>query len=239
MNKDSVIKRLFHKENQGILIFILAVFVMFIVIIFASTRNGVDQTDTDGERTTESTTGFFEYNKEPFLPASSTYANLQLQEDLAFFARNFVDYYKKNPADSILFVVDNLESNDRAKGLYKFTGKLTKYNKDIQISVTERPNNRIMTTINDISTNRSYKDELPSSNKKNNFIASLPINRNGYTIDYLIKSNKFIITVYESSDVDTNEASGFISKSIGVDALGKDDYSIAYPQLMGGGDITD
>jgi cell division protein FtsB len=148
-----------------------------------------------------------------------------LTQDIASFARSTLNY---SEADEVLFEVTSSESTD---GAVRIEGVFTRTGETIQANVELKPYSQIYVVFS--LDGQEYVD-TPSNSSRNQFIASLPINRSNYYIDYTEASGFFTITLYTNSATARQAAINEIEKGIG-EKLENNQYSVFVPPSAGAG----
>lgn len=168
------------------------------------------------------------------LSAGELYRNIeinqyeQLRKDLTNYARNY-----KNSGDEIItyelvgpvninndLIVFDLESKNKPEH-------------QISVSLERKPYQRISLSFVDKKLNSSeFDSSLESNSKRNQYVATLPIQRDNYTIDFNQQEDKFLIQLYvkDSSLIELALKEIYTGTEIG--SLKPSDYDITVPGVF-------
>jgi len=149
-----------------------------------------------------------------------------LSNDLAVFGRKTIEKYKSGKVKDVNFRVTNTATKNGAETT--FEGKYDESKDTMSVSVKKLNNSKIQTKIKNKKTNGSIDNQLPSNSKRNQFIGSLPLKKNNYSISYLEASDGFFITINEGNTETTkSEALAVLRSSLGLTTLADENLSIA------------
>lgn len=153
----------------------------------------------------------------------------RLTNNLAFFARNYLDEYKRKEYSDILFTVKGAVK--KTANLVSFEGTFEASSKNVAVELELLKYEQIKITV---SYNKNvYFDDLPANSRKNQFIATLPINENDYIIDYSTSSNKFSISLFDTTETTRENALSRIIENTGE--LKENEYYTIIPSWVLGG----
>jgi hypothetical protein len=141
-----------------------------------------------------------------------------LREDLGVFGRKNIKNYKSNKVVDVIFGVKNKATKKDNK--ISFEGKYEESKNTIAIVLTKLDNDRAYVSITDKKTKISIDSELPSNSKRNQFIGSLPLKKDTYSISYLKATDEFFIAI-NSGDLATVETAALteLKSQLGVKSL--------------------
>lgn len=117
--------------------------------------------------------------------------------DLYVFAKANYAKYIFQDAPIIGFKLNSVEKNNTE---VRFTGRFGASSDSIKVTANLTSKDRLVSVIEDTALGITFKDELPSNSARNIYIGSMPVNGNGYTIDYDNTSTAFTIYVYNNPD---------------------------------------
>jgi hypothetical protein len=179
------------KENKSLLIIPVILFVVLLLIL--SLRGSSKNYKTAGDTVSASTIASLKYNNALYFATNVNASDSLLGEDITFFARK--NYQVYNP-DKPIAVIFNIASKPSTNGkTISFSGSYEKVKNKIEVTVTILRNNRIKTSIKDAKTGTEIDSLLPSNNKTNLYIQSLPITYTNYRIYYSLVTNKVTINL--------------------------------------------
>ncbi len=213
--------------SSRIFILAIAVVVVFAYFFFAvsSGRSKTYElrTGEDGNRSGDR--AYMLKGDMPYFPTGNYNAEYFLREDLAYFARNYYKKYYPNPELVVKFLVtkDSVDSS----GAKVINGHFSLVKDDTTILMTTLNNNRIKTSIKTGRTSANIDSELPSNSVRNQLIGTLPIEENGYSINYLGTLDKFYIGLNDG-DSSATEAAAIkkLTESLKVTQLAATEYII-------------
>jgi len=144
-----------------------------------------------------------------------------LSKDLFVFAKTAYPEYKNNDTKVVGFKLTS-EISITLEDI-SFKGKYGSSNNDIVVRVKLLKNKRIKTTITDKKTALNVDSSLPSNTSRNQFIGTLPILNDNFSIEYNEADDKFLLSLFseDSSILDSSieEASKIITTSLGITGL--------------------
>jgi hypothetical protein len=114
-----------------------------------------------------------------------------LTKDLYIYAKQVYPEYSKYDVVSFVPSGKPIKTNSEVK----IAGSFARVSNKINITIKLLPNSRLDVSIKDTKTNKSIDELLPSNNKQNKYIASLPIDTETYTIGYNVTSETMNITL--------------------------------------------
>ena len=218
-------------SNRVVLVVLLVVFVVVIALL-AGNRQRVNP-QAEGELVNKNTPGFFEYNKKPYLPSNNSFINQQLGEDIAYYARSFMNPYKTKESEPVLFSLSKEKYTDGEYNVLK--GSLTKNKDQLEFRYRELKNSRVSVIIKNLKSKKEESNSLPSNSKRNKYISSLPINTDIYSIDYLVQSDTFTILISSLDDSVAGTAINDFQSKLGIKDLKEEKVNIKYEGTPGGG----
>ena len=148
-----------------------------------------------------------------------------LREDLGVFGRKNVKNYKSNKVTDVIFSIKNKATSKDNK--ISVEGKYKESKDTIAITLTKLNNDRAYVSITDKKTKISIDSELPSNSKRNQFIGSLPLKKDNYSISYLKATDEFFVAI-NSGDLATVEATALIElkSRLGISSLQTENVTI-------------
>jgi hypothetical protein len=105
-----------------------------------------------------------------------------LASDLHVFAKKNFSVYNE-AADRVVGFRLN-KSSVKSGDVVSFSGRYGASKDRIDVKITLLKNDRIKTSITNTKTNKNFDGDLPSNSRRNQFLASLPIDEQDYRIDY-------------------------------------------------------
>lgn len=148
----------------------------------------------------------------------------QIYADINYFAENTETYYYDS-LGGVLFLGDNLSSTNDSVTI---SGQLEHSSGDIELIVWPKNNERIRTSITNLTYNTNIDSELPSRNSANQFIAELPIFEEFFDISY-IPENSVLITIYEREPDLYDQAYRLIEASVKPEDMHRLDIATTFP----------
>lgn len=192
--------------SSRIFILAMAVVVVFAYIYFAlaagKSKTYEIRTGDDGNRSGGE--AYMLKGDLPYSPTGNYNAEHFLRQDLAYFARNYYKKYYPNPELVVKFLVtkDSIDSS----GAKVINGNFSLVKDNTTIVMTTLNNNRIKTSIKTGRTSANIDSELPSNSVRNQLIGTLPIEENGYSINYIGTLDKFYIGLNDGESSATEAA---------------------------------
>jgi len=212
------------KNEQGIArIYILAAIVvgvltLFIIGLIQSNDRGVG---TGDEYSPPNGPAIMNNSEEVYRLVDDTQFS-QLRTDLAYFARDTMETYKSGKTVDVIFVVGKSITKNNQN--ISFEGKFKESKDTISVSITREGKSRIKSTILNKKSRVSIDNKLPSNSKRNQYIATLPIDNDDYAIEYDTASDSFVITIYTISD--TVNPTARLMESLGLKNLEEEKVNI-------------
>jgi|GEM_PF-1154223 len=147
--------------------------------------------------------------------------------DLAYFARTTLEKYKDNSKvkDVVFEVSDKLTKEG---SVISFEGRFAESKDLIRIKLEKKNFERIKVSITNEKTKNNIDPQLPSNSKENQYIGTLPIKRDTYTITYFVASKSFFVSL-KSNNIDTEQIAAMdeIKSSLGLEDLSTIELSFA------------
>jgi hypothetical protein len=147
--------------------------------------------------------------------------------DLAYFARSTLEKYKdKTKTKDVVFEIGNKLTNEG--NAINFEGRFTESKDLILIKIEKKNFERIKTSITNDKSKKNIDAELPSNSKENQYIGTLPIKRDTYTITYFVATKSFFVSL-KSIDIDTEQIAAMeeMKSSLGLEDLSTIELSFA------------
>jgi len=218
------------KNNNKILVLIAFMFILSGTILYA-TFNQKQNPDimTDEQYVSDSS------KQANIVDDSDSIVNLLggvvqynlLSEDIFYFGKVTYESYRKNISKTVGFRIDgNIQKKDSN---ITFTGNYGASKNKISVSITVLANKRIKTSIYDTKLNKNIDSELPSNSKFNQFISTLPISRDSYTIEYSKSEDKVVISLTDRDPSILPIAEKYIESQIDDGSLNSDKIINLFP----------
>lgn len=204
------------------IIALLVMFIISIVLLYASLSTNKD--NTDGEYAAPNLPAFLSYEGSPYYVMNDNTADGFLKKDLAFFARSNYSEYSNDDRIPVEFIVESIEQGNQQK----ITGKFEKLKNDIEFTVEARRNSRIKLSITDVATGKNIDSQLLSNSAENQFIGTLPVVGSSYTINYEPPNFVSISASFRDPNIFT-EAQNKIKSLVGEEVYSQLNISISYP----------
>ena len=103
--------------------------------------------------------------------------------------------------------------------IIRFKGRYGALKNTITVEVTLLKKERIKISITDTKTKQNIDGELSSNSVRNQFIGTLPLEKDGYSIDYQTNSDTFLITSYDGSANTKSLAENYLMNSLKESSL--------------------
>ena len=211
------------KENKTLLV--LPGFLLFILIVIAIVSSS-NNNSSGAEKVSPDSSAFLIYKNNNYSATNINASDSLLQDDIAFFARKNFNAYDPKKQPSVTF---NIAGRPKQNGdTTSFTGSYQKVKNRIQVTVTKLKNRRIKSSIKDTKTGANIDSLLPSNNKTNLFILSLPITTPTYSIFYSLETNKVTINLNSYSPSDKQVALTRIAAAVGADYITSGNINVYY-----------
>ncbi len=152
--------------------------------------------------------------------------------DVRVFGKSQYKAYKSEPqvvGFTITSKIENKNGELILSGLYGSSKNL------INITLKKLANERLQTSITDSRTKKNVNEKLPSNSIRNQFIATLPITKPDYTIEYVLGSDVIAINNYADSAASLAEAKKIVMEGLKITALTSKDATIITPITSRGG----
>jgi hypothetical protein len=211
------------KENKGLLILPVVLLIIFVSIAgIKGSKNSRVGTDS----ISPSSGAVLFYNKKSYSVTNENASETLLLADLAFFARKNFQAYTPASQPLVSFSITN---NPVSKGdTISFEGRYQEVKDRITVSVTTLKNRRIKTSILDTKTSTNIDSLLPSNDKVNQFILSLPLSTPNYRIYYSLQTNRVTVNLNMYSPTDKQAAISQIRAATGSEYITSDNINIFY-----------
>ena len=153
-----------------------------------------------------------------------------LRKDLATYGRSTIDKYKSGNVTEVVFEITNDSTKDGDD--ISFEGKYEESGDLIGVELTKLPNSRLKLSITNRATGTNINNSLSSNTKRNQFAATLPIDKDDYSIEFYVPSESFVIKLYDP------ETEGN-ARQIIITGLGTSDLSGEAISVVPLGDFSD
>lgn len=214
-------------KEQRILVFILSLALLLLMGLFLISSRNNDRSlgDTAGPNSG----AFLIYKNETFSPFGNLRADNFVRDDVAYYARKTMEAYDVNKNPGVVFIVSDFTVSEKTK--VSFKGKYEKVKGEVSISAEHLAYDRVKVSIRWNDTD--IDSQLPSANKRNRFIISLPVEQGGYQLSFSPESDLFVITPTIAGEAAINSAVDFLR--VNLEELYSDDsYMVHYPAYLKG-----
>lgn len=150
----------------------------------------------------------------------------QLRADLVAFGRTAYRAYQSD-SKPVGFQIKELVVSEN---MVEVTGSFGSSTNKISIAIEKLRNNRIKTSITDTVTGLNIDSFLPSNKNINQFIGSLPIHTDEYSISF-VSPDIIDILLHESSLSIYEKAYAFIAEQVSKEDLERLHISTTFPML--------
>lgn len=201
------------KRKRILYIGVAVFFVLFLILIVSSKGNSnLDVLPTESSSVDYSNRVVFTNGKKLLTAMGSTKRYELLAKDLYKYGqKSYKDYAKSKVVMGFEVKSDIKNQGD----VYSFDGRFGKSKNKIIVQFKVLANERINTSITDSKTKVNIDKSLPSNNKRNTFIATLPVEHDGYSISFDSSSDSFIINLYDGSSAELDKAATYLISQIG------------------------
>jgi hypothetical protein len=153
-------------------------------------------------------------------------------KDLQLFAKTAYPEYKDEPTKIIGFKINSVLKKEGDTII--FDGRFGSVENRIDARIQLLKNNRIKTSLTDVKTKLNIDSELPSNNKRDQFIGGLPLITGAFEIEYLGSSDSFLLTIYDG--VSKPAAEKALTDGLGISDLSAESYNTFIPTSAGEGE---
>lgn len=169
----------------------------------------------------------------PLIGSFNSYDSLR--EDLFVFGKLAYEPYKTNLIKNVGFEIDKKSLKKELKTI-SFKGRYGSSKNKIQVIVSLLNNRKIKTSIVDTKTSQNFDNDLPSNNSFHQFIGTLPLDTDNYSISYSIDNSKIVIRLNRNEITFKDEALLFLKEKVGSKYINEKNIAIFYPVQVGVGD---
>lgn len=152
-----------------------------------------------------------------------------LSRDLFVFGRAAYEAYKADTSGVIGFRVTSDVNKDG--NALEFEGRYGSSGNKIAVRVKVLRNNRLTVSITDTKTSLNIDGSLPSNGKRNQFIGTMPLFTDNYSIEYIELSDSFLLALYEGTSRQAAEKA--LADGLGVPDLSGVEYNTLTPDSAG------
>lgn len=217
------------RNKQTILVVVVLIAFFGVLWTFAPRNAGVD-TPPEGTSTNPDTQAVMTNGEEVIKAVGGVDEYDFLKYDLFFFAKTAYAAYQGTD-ETVGFVIKSDVKN--VDGTVRFDGQFGSVENKISVAVRVLRNDRISVSITDTETKLKIDEFLPSNTKRNQFIGSLPLSTEAYSIDYEEDTDGFIISLYSETLAATNaaydEAEQKLKEGLGVADLSEEIVQVSRP----------
>jgi hypothetical protein len=219
-----------NKNQKGATrIYLLAAIIAATIVLFiiGTIRNSDNRVGTGVEYTPSDGPAIMNESEDLYRLINNDSQFNYLKEDLAYFGRATIDDYTSGKEPGVIFVVDK---NARKNGeQITFEGKFEKSKDTIVVTITKLHNGRIKSSVVNKKTNKNLDAELPSNSKRNQYVGSLPLAKDGFTVGFLEKSDEFFITL-DGVSVSTEQSAAIseLTTVLGIQDLSNENVTFVY-----------
>lgn len=150
-----------------------------------------------------------------------------LREDLAFFGRTTIADYRSGKFAEVVFAISSEISQNN--NTLTFSGKFEKSKDKITVVIDPLKFERMKVSITNNKTKVNIDNELPSNSKENQFIASLPIDGDGYRIGYISEEKSYEINILRRESALVEIANKKLVESLGIGDIQQIPVQYTYP----------
>lgn len=203
------------KRKKRILYLSIAGFIILLLLVLVSTnkKNDIDVLPEEVSSINYSDKAVIKNSKLLLPSLGSTVRYELLAKDLYYYGKNSYDSYKKDKAVIGFEVTSDIKKNGDS---LSFEGHFGANNNKILVVVKKLNNLRLYTTITNNKTEKNLDTSLPSNNKRNQFIATLPIAKDNFSISYDSSTDSFTLNLHEGTSAVLDKAGEYLASSIGV-----------------------
>lgn len=218
------------QRNKQTILAVLGVIVLFGVLWMFSPRSNTIDDVPEGTSTNPDSQAVITDGEDLVQALGGVDAYDFLQYDLFFFAKTAYASYQDQESTVGFAVKSDIKNEDGAVIFYGTFGSV-----DNKITIVVKPlrNDRINVSITDTKTNLNIDTFLPSNNRRDQFIGTLPLTSDTYTIDYDSRSDGFIISLYPETLAAINaaydEAEAKLKEGLGVTSLAEEIVQVSRP----------
>jgi hypothetical protein len=204
--------------------------ILFIAFISSGKGNPIDKLPEEGSSVNYSDIAVISKGEELFKDLGGSISYDLFGKDLYYFGKNsYKNYSKEKAVIGFLITSETKKVNNE----YVFEGRFGAVSNKISVSVKPLERHRIYTKITDTKTKKDLNSSLPSNNKRNQFIATLPVTKDDFSIDFDETSDTFVINIYDGDPSLYDTASKHLASQIGAKDLTKEKVS-----LLRSGDLS-
>ncbi len=181
--------------NKRLIKFVV-VFVLLLIslLLLIAKPQDIDQPPEEGTNTDYSVAARIVDGENLFYQLGGGSRFDSLAKDLYTYAKSNYENYKNNPDKVVGFKVEEITENDLDITIY---GRYGSSKNRIQIQIKLLNNNRQHVSVVDTVTKINIDEQLASNNSRNEYIATLPKTENGYSVEYVEKTDSVVINLYD------------------------------------------
>lgn len=213
---------------------VMAVVLVVLVAMFVNRGSGIDVAPEEGSSTDYSAQARIVGGEELIKQLGGVGQYDSLGADLLVFGRKSFSEYRDHPTKVVGFELTskNITKKDNK---VEFEGRYGANKHKIAVVVTPLKNGRIHASITDKKTNTNIDAQLPSNTARDQFIGTLPVQKDVYSVSYVPATDSFLITLFEDGPANQAAAEKFLVTALTTNDLSQEKYQIVIPASAGGG----
>lgn len=150
-----------------------------------------------------------------------------LSRDLFYFAETAYSVYRSSETEVVGFKVT--KQGEKVNNSIEIEGEYGSIKNKVRIKVDILANDRIKTSITDTKTDLNIDSKLPSNNKLNQYIATLPENYDGYTTEYDRSADGVTIFLDDKNPALADKAFADITAQIDDGSYDRSRFNVLFP----------